>query len=178
MIGVTRVKYAIIGFAALTLSAAHAADPLADAQTGKLQCYKPDSSRKTCVALAGYVTQSDGTIINNAEILISPQPPLVMRTSSAVTVKGGAICGIMRQTDIEHADFLANGSKLADEQAAAIRSQLIPMLQGQFGKEVCTTAVPDGDRLRANVTVDGSPNPVLTQDVVWVKPDEGYKVAP
>ncbi len=172
------MKYTAIVFAALTLSAAHAADPLAEAQSGKLQCYKPDTARKTCVALAGYVTQSDGTITNNAEVLISPQPPMVMRVSSLVTIKGEAVCGVMRPADIEHADFLAGGNKLPDEQAAAIRAQMIPMLQSQFGKEVCTTYVPAGDRLRANVTIDGSPNPVLTQEVIWVKPDEGYQVGP
>lgn len=157
---------------------AASADPLKEAHSGKLQCYRPDTARKTCLALSGYATQSDGTILNNADALFAVQPPLVMRTTSVVAVKGEAVCGSMRQADIEHAEFLADGKKVPESQAAAIRAQIIPMLRSQFGKEVCATYAPSGKKMSATVTIDGVANPALTQEFVWVKPEEGYKVSP
>ncbi len=154
------------------------ADPLAQARAGSLQCYKPDQAKKTCMALAGYVFRDDGSITNNADTLLSPQPLLVMRTSSAVTIKNDAVCGMMRQADIERADMLLNGSPMPADQAATVRAQLIPMLAKQFDVEICTSYAGNGDLVTANVTVNGKPEPAYTQSVLWVKPDAGYRVAP
>lgn len=158
-------------------SAAHA-DPLAEAHAGKLQCYRPDTARKTCAALSGYVFDNAGGITNNAEVLLSPQPLLVMRTSSPVVIKGEAVCGPVRQEDIETAQILLNGDVLSEDKAAGVRAQILGAYQGQVGKEVCTTYVPSGDRLSAQVTVDGVPNPAFTQEVIWVSAGDGYKVSP
>lgn len=154
------------------------ADPLAQARDGALQCYKPDAARKTCMALAGYVFRDDGTITNNADTLLSPQPPLVMRTSSSVTIKNDAVCGVMRQEDIERADLFLNGSPLPADQAASVRAQIIPMLAKQFGLEICTAYVGAGPKVTAQVSINGTANPAFTQEVLWVKPSDGFHVAP
>lgn len=166
-----------IALSLVTLAAAHA-DPLAEARLGKMQCYRPDTAHKTCMALASYAFESNGTITNKAVVLISPQQMVTMTTKSAVVVKGEAVCGPMRREDIEAAEIAVNGTILPDAQAAGVRAQLVQAINNQIGKEVCTTYLPSGDKLAAQVTVDGAANPLYTQDVLWVKPEEGYQVAP
>lgn len=154
------------------------ADPLAEARTGKMQCYRPDTARKTCMALASYSFESDGTITNKAVVLISPQQVVTMTTKSSVAIKGEAVCGPMRREDLEAAEIAVNGTILPDAQAAGVRAQLVQAVSNQIGKEVCTTYLPSGDKLSAQVTVDGAANPLYTQDVLWVKAEDGYQVAP
>lgn len=154
------------------------ADPLAEARAGKMQCYRPDTVRKTCMAMASYIFDTNGTITNKAVVLISPQQNVTMTTTSSVAIKGEAVCGPMRREDIEAAQIAVNGTVLPDDQAAGVRAQLVQAISNQIGKEVCTTYVPAGDKLAAQVTVDGAANPLYTQDVLWVKPEDGYQVAP
>lgn len=166
-----------IALSAVALAPANA-DPLAEARSGKMQCYRPDTARKTCVAMASYIFETNGTITNKAVVLISPQQMVTMTTSSSVVVKGEAVCGPMRREDIEAAEIAVNGTKLPEEQAAGVRGQLVQAISGQLGKEVCTTYLPAGDKLSARVTVDGAANPLYTQEILWVKPEDGYQVAP
>jgi hypothetical protein len=161
----------------LMLGAAKA-DPLANAHAGMMQCYQPDTSRKVCLALASYVFERNGAIINRADVLLSPQPALIMRTSSQVIIKGDAVCGPMRREDLDAAQFFANGTPIPADKVAEIRNEVAHGYEGLLGKEVCTTYIPAGDRLSAQVTIDGAPNAQYTQQVIWVKPDDGYTVAP
>src|SRR5580698_4644363 len=71
-------------------------DPLAPARVGELQCYTPDTVRKTCSALAGY-TFGNGGIDNQAEVLLSPKPIIVMKTVSPVWVRACSVCGPLRK---------------------------------------------------------------------------------
>lgn len=161
----------------LAFSAA-AADPLAEGFAGKLQCYKPNIEKKTCGALSAYSERRDGAIINTADVLLSPNPAVVMRTISTVERKGEAVCGPMRKEDIEAATILVNGAPLPEDKAVGARQQIIGAMQPMLGQEVCTTYVPDGDKLSAKVTLNGTAKPEYTQTVIWVKPEDGYTVAP
>jgi hypothetical protein len=154
------------------------ADPLTEARSGKMQCYRPDTVRKACLAMASYSFEPNGTITNKAVVLISPQQNVTMTTTSVVMIKNEAVCGVMRREDIEAAQIAVNGTRLSDEQAAGVRAQLVQAISNQIGKEICTTYLPAGDKLSAQVTVDGAANPLYTQDVLWVKPEDGYQVAP
>jgi hypothetical protein len=154
------------------------ADPLANARAGMIQCYQPDTARKVCGALSAYIFEHNGTITNKGEVLLAPQPVLIMRTSSPVTVRGDAVCGPMRREDLDAAQIFVNGAPLAADKAAEVRNQVASSYQAMMGKEVCTTFVPTGDRLSARVTIDGVPNGQFTQEVIWVKPEEGFQVAP
>lgn len=163
-------------FSILALAVAHA-DPLAEARAGKLQCYRPDTTRKTCGALSGYAFQ-DGTIINSADVLLAPQPVVIMRTATPVVLKGEAVCGPLRKEDIDSATILVNGTALPEEKAVQARAQIATAFKDQLGHEVCTTYVLNGDKLSAQVTLDGVVKPEFTQTVIWVKPEDGYSVGP
>jgi hypothetical protein len=167
----------VLTAAVLAISAA-SADPLAEGLAGKLQCYRPDPVKKTCGALSAYSQRRDGAILNSADVMLSPNPVVVMHTLSTVEIKGDAVCGPLRKADIDTATILVNGKELPEEQAVGARAQIATAFQAMLGKEVCTTYVPDGDKLSAKVSVDGTPNPAFTQTVIWVSPADGYKVGP
>jgi hypothetical protein len=173
------MKRVIAGIALSVLAfSAASADPLAEARAGKLQCLRPDTARKICAALSGYAFDANGTITSTGDVLLSPQPLLIMRTVSSVTVKGEAVCGVAKKEDLDNASFLLNGAQLPEEQAAGVRAQLLGAVQNLIGKEVCTAYVPDGDKISGKVSIDGKPNPAFDQTFIWVKAGDGYTIAP
>lgn len=169
--------------AALTLTmalfaapVAHAqSEPLAPARQGQVQCFEPDASTKTCAAMSSYEFGSDGSINDVSEVLIFPEPQIVMHISSPVTQRDGAVCGPMRQADVDAAHFTIDGQPAGDENTETIRGQMHEYLSPMIGVEVCSRFVPDGDGFRAVATAGGRPQP--DQHVTWVSPSDGYRVA-
>ena len=161
----------------LALSAANA-DPLAESHAGKVQCHRPDTVRKTCGALSSYTMEPGGVTTNKAEVLLSSQQILTMTTVTPVVLKGEAICGQVRARDLQTAEIHLNGAILPEEQAKGLRTQLVQHFGELIGKEICTTYVSVGDKLSTQVTVDGVAKPAYSQTVIWVMPEDGYKVSP
>ncbi|MCX7358688.1 MAG: hypothetical protein NT015_11205 [Alphaproteobacteria bacterium] len=157
---------------------AQSADPLAPAREGRLQCFEPNTSAKTCQALGGYVFQANGVIDNPAQVLISPSPAIVMRISNPVTVRNGAICGPLTAADVARATFTIDGAVASEADTTEIRSSLTQQLGQMFGQESCMTLTPDGDGFRSETTMGGVPQPQQTQHVIWVGANDGYRVAP
>jgi hypothetical protein len=153
------------------------AGPLDKARDGNLQCYGPNVARKTCNSLAGY-TFENGKILNQAEVLVSPTPPLVMKTVTPIEIRGDAVCGPLRKQDIESAKIVVQGQILNEADAAPIKAQLESAFGARLGKEVCTTYRKQGDTLRTEVTLAGVSHPEFKETVIWVAPSEGYRVSP
>jgi hypothetical protein len=154
-------------------------DVLAPAREGQLQCYVPNVEAKTCESLAGYSFDAQGGIVSQGEVLISPaQPLVVMSMSSPVTVRNGALCGPMTAEDLQRASFTIDGAPADAAQTQSIRAMLTQQLAGLLGVDVCTTFTPDSGGFRAEASFNGTPQPMLTQRVIWVGADEGYRVAP
>lgn len=163
---------------AVLLVSAVNADPLAEAHAGKVQCYRPDTARKVCGGLSSYVFENDGSITNKADILLAAQPVVRLQIASPAVVKGDAVCGPMRKEDLDRATILIDGTPLPEDKAAEAKVQILAAFKDQMGQESCTTYVPDGDKLSAKVTLNGVAKPEYTQTVIWVKPEDGYTVAP
>jgi len=153
-------------------------DPIAPAATGKLQCYLPDVAHKTCNSLAAYKKGPDGAILNTARVLISKSPVITMETVSPVAVKAGKLCGFVREQDIENAQFAAGDHALEEKQVAPLREQMKMAFKPIFDHELCTQYVADGDGFIAQATMDGQALPGGAQRVIWVTPDDHFKVAP
>ncbi len=170
---------AALGFCALAFTApalAQQLDILAPARAGHLQCYAPDQARKTCRALASYRLRADGSYENQATVLIAQQPFIVMSASSPVSIRDGAVCGPLTQEHLQAAQFAINGQQASNDDAAYLREQLAQM-PGFLG-EICTTYTPSGDSFRADVTVNGVAAGGESSTVIWVRPEDGYTVAP
>lgn len=150
-------------------------DPLAPARAGQLQCHTPDIARKTCQALAGYTFAADGTILNQAEVVLNASPLIVMWNESAVDVRDGAICG--RLAEFDKARFVIEGGSADPVVADQIKAQ-VAAAYAAIGREGCTRYTDSGDTLTAEVTIDGVARPEFNQPVIWVSPADGYTVRP
>lgn len=160
----------------LAATAAQTADPLAPAREGKLHCYTPDAGKKTCVALSSFTAGPDGSWRADTTMLLAPAPLTIFTSSSVVTVEGAAMCGPVLREDIMAGTVTMGGIPLPAEQAAPVLEQIAGALSSMIGTKACTTLRPDGDVLVAESTLDGVAAPQLTQRLIWVAPDEGYRV--
>jgi hypothetical protein len=173
----TTAAATVLAMALFAAPAAHAqSDPLAPARQGQVQCFEPDAANKTCAAIASYAFAADGTINNTSDVLIFPEPAIVMHITSPVTERGDQVCGPIRNEDIASAQFVIDGQPTSDDNAQTIRAQMREQLAAMIGVEVCSRFVPDGGGFRAVATAGGRPQP--DQRVAWVRPSDGYRVAP
>lgn len=164
-------------FLLLTAAAPQAAaDPLAPAKAGKLQCANPNVEKKTCLGLTSYKVNPDGGFITTTTVIVAPQPVITMEVTSAGTVQNGALCAPIRTADFEAANFEIDGKPADPAIAGAIRAQVIGSIAPLAGKIGCTREVPDGAVLKAEVTIDGVARPELSQRVLWVEAEDGYKL--
>lgn len=166
---------------ALTLALAfpaplQAADPLAPAREGREQCHTPDRAKKTCAALAGYTFEADGTIRNQAEVMLNPAPLIVMRDAEVVELRDGAVCGPL--AGFEDAVFFVDRRRADAAMAETLRARVSAAFAA-VGAEACTRYSPKGgDEWLAEVSIDGVPRPEFNQTVIWVSPSDGYTVRP
>jgi hypothetical protein len=161
-----------------TASGATLPSPIGSASEGKLQCYAPNLSTKSCQSLAAYQFAPDGSIINPATVLISAAPIITMRTVTSVKIKADAVCGFIRQADLDRATFTIGDATANAAQTTMLRQQMAAAQKGIFGHEVCTNYIPQGDVLVGKVYIDGVLQPAMDQKVVWVSPADGFKVQP
>lgn len=161
---------------ALLLATAQQEDPIAPALQGQLQCYSPDTARKTCQSLAGYAPDGKGGFLNTAEVLVATDPVTTMRTASPVTVRDGAICGYIRAEDLDNATIRQRDRALSAGAARPLINAVKTSLAAVFGREICTRYIREGDKLIARGTLAGSPDGLPDQPVLWVSPEEGYRV--
>ena len=164
---------------AATESVAAVTDPLSPARSGQLQCFVPDPSRKMCRALAGYTFGPSGAIQARGDILMAPSELLiVMRTSTPVQVRSGAVCGSVRARDIEASTFTIAGNPVPQQMVQFASPQILSMLRSHIDKEVCTTFVPNGSGFSTQLTMDGVAQPQISETFIWVRPSDGYGVGP
>ena len=141
---------------ALLLSGALSAplpEPIALASDGQLQCWSPDTARKTCLALATFKLRDDGAIEASAVVQVSSRPPATMEIAIPVEVADGQVCG-------------------------AVRDQVRETIRNFIGRRLCVAFLLQGASLLAKPTLDGAPQRGMDQTVIWVAPSQGYSVAP
>lgn len=157
----------------LQTAAAAGGDPLAPAWSDQVQCYAPDAARRECASIGAYRRGADGVVLNEAVVLISPSPRIVMTSVAPVQVKDGAICGTLRPGDVAASTFTVAGAPATPEQAAALQTQMTAAMQPLFGKEVCTSMTANGG---GQARVDGVHVPAMDQPVIWVPKSAGWKI--
>jgi hypothetical protein len=169
----------MVGLSLLAAPAgAQTTDVLAPARQGQLQCFEPNATAKTCQSLGGYTFTANGVIDNVAWVLIMPEPVVIMRISSPVVVRNNAICGPLSAADIARATFTIEGAPASEADTRDLRTGLTEQLAPMLNQESCLTMTADGAVFRAETTVGGTPQPQQTQRVIWIGPDDGYRVAP
>lgn len=160
----------------------HAADPLGPAWEGLAQCYKPDEARKTCRALAGYRRSGDGQIINDAEVLLmESDPEMIILSSAPVFVRDGMVCGSGKFTVAELHTAIVDGVTITSKNdTTGLLDEIVRILHAFApGQEVCTLyeEVDDG-RFKRVVFYDGKRSADDGNVVIWVRREDGWRVAP
>ena len=155
---------------------AHDLGPLAPAGEGRVQCFSPNSAAKSCQSIGSYQVDAKGVIQNDAVVMVTPSPLLIMTTRSAVTIKGGADCGVLRAEQIARATFTIEGRPADAAQTARLRSAMMGSMKPMMEHEICVYYQPQGDGVLATSTVDGKPQPAMDQHVMWVSPADGWRV--
>lgn len=162
--------------------ALNAPDPLALAWEGWSQCHAPDEARRTCRALAGYSRTSNGTIMNDAEVVLSlADPVIIARYKDPVFVRDEAICGYMKD-DLDAIVSVEVDGQVFDEtnDVRGVRRAVAQVIRDQFdGEELCTTYEPLGNGdFRPRYHQDGKVMDAGEELVIWVRREDGWRVAP
>ena len=154
------------------------ANPIQPALSGQLECHVPNDQAKTCQSLAGYTRIAGNRYSNRAQVLLAPQGPVTLEVTSEVEVKDGAICGPLRLEDLNAGHVIVAGRTLSDAEAAPVKTQLAQAMGPMIGKQICSKLEPSGNGFTVKSSIDRTYRSDLDRPMHWVKPDEGYKVAP
>lgn len=163
---------------ALAAPAAAQTDLLAPARAGKLQCYTPDAADRSCRALIAYSFAAGGKVVSRSETVLSPDDPILMKRRAELTLRGGALCGRVQAGDLDQATFTIAGRAASPSETAILRARAKSEYAEIFGKEICTSFKPARGGLEAGMTLDGVPQPDVTDQVVWVDAKDGWVVGP
>ncbi|MES1198548.1 MAG: hypothetical protein ABUS48_01035 [Pseudomonadota bacterium] len=154
-----------------------ASDPIAQARSGMLQCYSPDTVSHTCHALAEYRVAPNGDISNPATILIQADPLIVMHSTSKVVIRDHKICGRVLDSDVAAATFDVGGAPASAEATTRLRQRIGPRIIAQG--EVCSLFTSDGaGGYFVSVELNGVRHPEMADIIIWVRPTDGFRVAP
>ena len=169
----------ITALLALAAVAVSDPDPLARARAGEAQCLSPDVLFKTCVSLERYSATGPGSYIDHGANLVDYNQPIVMETAVPVWIKGNAVCGMVRSAHVLGGTVSVDGRQLPREKAAVMLARFNKRLASIRDKEVCSTYEPtDGGMVKIKAFIAGVRRPDLDSVFKWVKPSDGYTVAP
>lgn len=153
-------------------------DPLGPAALGKVQCFSPDLARKVCASINAFSLRPDGQIADSATVIVEKTPLVEVTTVSTATVANGRVCSVMKKDDLLAASFTVNGTAPSDTELAQLRGAIANGWAALVDHSVCISFVADGSRFVAHTAFDGLPRPNLDQRMIWVAPEDGWKVAP
>ena len=163
----------------LGFSAASVAQQMAPARQGMQQCQSPNVETKTCFSLTRVSQATPSTYRFDTEMLFDEVGPVIASERSLVTVRGSEVCQVMKADEGAGASFTSNGQPLSASDAAVYRARLRSNFAGLAGRRVCTRIVAEEDgSLTVAATLDGRRIPAGDYPMLWVKPEDGWKVGP
>src|SRR6185503_3776631 len=118
---------------------------LSPSAEGKVQCYSPNTAAKTCQSIGAYSVTPGGAIENDAVVMVSSSPLVVMTTHTTVQIKAGGDCGVLRARDLTSATFTLEGRPTNPAQAAKLRAGMVDAMRPMIDHEVCVFYRPQGE---------------------------------
>jgi hypothetical protein len=103
---------------------------------------------------------------------------IVMRTSTSIEVRSGAVCGQVRARDIEASTFTVAGRPVPQQMVQLMSPQILSVMSSHINREICATFVPNGSNFRTQLTIDGVAHPNVSETFIWVSPNGGYVIGP
>jgi hypothetical protein len=164
----------------LTLAAAPQADAdgdtLTPARQGLLRCTAPSRTRKTCASLTQFTVRADGSFDAEVTGVAVPGAGIQVRYRMAGMLVAGAACFTQEANALAGATFTKPGARLAPSLQDSLRSQLAGSMRPLIGKQRCYRDRIQGGELVSRTTLDGVAHPEFDRPVLWVSPEDGYKV--
>jgi hypothetical protein len=160
----------------LMAAAVTASNPLARAEAGQLQCYRPDVAKKTCQSIASYERTGPDTYDNKA--LVSLSNDATLETHTLVILRRHAVCGFIRSQDMLAGTVRFHGSVLAPGLAKPVLEKVAQSVAHFANKEICTRYELSGAALLAKVSIAGTYRPDQDIKVKWIDATDGYSVTP
>lgn len=151
-------------------------NPLARAEAGQMQCYRPDVANKTCQSIASYARVSSGSYDNQALVALSRDATL--ETHTPVVLRRDAVCGFIRAKDMLAGTVRRHGNVLTPDAASPVLEKIAQAVAPFADKEVCTRYVPSGADFTAKISVAGTYRPEQDVKVKWIVSSDGYIVVP
>ena len=128
--------------------------------------------------MAAYRHIDGARYVNIARVLLSPGSAVTLETETDVVVRNGAVCGAITADSLAHGILRVGDRALNAEQASPTLGKIQQAMAAVVGKEICTSYVRSADGFIAIATLDGAAMPGERQHVIWVRPADGYVVAP
>lgn len=152
------------------------ANPIAKAESGELQCYRPDVQNRTCESIASYERTGPGTYDNRAVIALGNGATL--ETHSPVVIRGDSVCGFIRSQDLTAGTLRVGGKVMPAEAAKPVLERMVHAMASLADKEICTRYERSGAAFTAKISIAGTYQPDKDEAVKWIDPADGYTVTP
>lgn len=158
---------------ALASGTASAVDPVALSARGMIECTLANEIEKTCLNMATYRRQADGTIISEDETLINHQPPVIIKSRTKVTVRGEQMCGAFTDPVASGAIVTIAGQPASEAEAQTWRTWYRDQGGALIGQVACATYTSRGKSVTIT-SIGGLAARSNAIPVRWVHVDEGY----
>ncbi|MGX7926176.1 hypothetical protein ACWPMX_06335 [Tsuneonella sp. HG094] len=164
--------------AATSASIVNPVDVMANIRAEHQLCSNPDVENKTCSALATYTLREDGAVVERVEMLLAPTAPISMELTGPLFVRGQKTCGALSADALSAVTYRVNGEPASAEQLAAIKPRVEAAMEPMIGRRACDEFLLIEGVLNKQGSVEGIDVVVPAKPIAWVKPSEGYSVAP
>jgi len=154
------------------------ADPLAPSRDGWLSCVQPNREAKTCESIYRYrwVGQK---IFYDVDVLFRSEPKTVLRLRSQMYSRDDAVCSLTFDAESGVISMSINGHEADDETLAQARREVAEILKDTDGQEYCVRYTPAEDgQFVYWASVEGIPRTEPEGLMMWVRPGDGWRVAP
>lgn len=170
----------IVGLGAIiapaAVMAAPAQNPLAGAEAGQVQCFRPDVTRKTCQSIASYSRTGERTYDDRTIVAVSKDATL--ETHTPAVLRGHAVCSYIRADDMLAGILRFHGAIVSPDAAKPVLEKIAKSVAPFAGKEICTSYDQSADDFTAKVSIAGTYRPDQDVKVQWIGATDGYTVTP
>lgn len=151
---------------------------LAQSAHGRIECHDPNLQTHTCRSMETYRPLGGDRFENDSTVLVAPNPPIALRVLQTVELKDGAVCGRLTAESITQGTLWVAGAPVPSAKAAPILAKLVQAMTPMIGKTACSHYEKTGEDWVVKGEIEGVATPAPPVKAIFVRPEDGYSVAP